>query len=74
MAKGKMPPELLEHFKKKQGDGDEKQQTSEEKQESDKEKRKEAVRKSRTRLEEKSRRSRHDQDEKTGQASTKASR
>ena len=56
-GKGKMPPELLAHFKKKQGDSDDAGSTPEEKKESDKEKRKEAVRKSRIHMEEKSRQS-----------------
>ena len=52
MADKKMPPELLAHFKKKQGDGDE-HGSAEEKKESDKERRKEAVKKARLRIEKK---------------------
>lgn len=48
MAKNKMPPELLAHFKKKQGDGAEKEDSK-----TDKEKRKDALNKAKSRLEEK---------------------
>ena len=55
MAKNKMPPELLEHFKKKaakkKGKGVE---TDENKKESDNSRRKEAVKKARVKMEEKS--------------------
>lgn len=63
-SKKSMPPELLEHFKKKQEgkEGKASDQKSE-----DKDRRKEAVKKARTRMEEKSRRSRDDQKEKTGE-------
>lgn len=61
-----MPPELLAHFKKKQGSNDDSAATPEEQKERDKERRKEAVRKSRTRLEEKSRRPKHDENKETG--------
>lgn len=49
-GKGKMPPELLAHFKKKSG-----QETGEDagKEQSDKERRKEAVKKARVRMEKK---------------------
>ena len=47
MSKNKMPPELLEHFKKKMSKG------SEDKQESDKSKRAEALSKARAKIEEK---------------------
>lgn len=66
MAHGKMPPELLAHFKKKQGDSDE---SSKETKESDKERRKEAVKKARVRLEEKSRRSKRGEEKETGKGS-----
>lgn len=58
-----MPPELLAHFKKKQGDhGD----APENKKEDDKMRRKEAVNKARVRLEEKSRKSGHDKEKEAG--------
>ncbi len=63
MAKNKMPPELLAHFKKKQG---EKGDAPENKKEDDKMRRKEAVNKARIRLEEKSRRSNHDKEKEAG--------
>jgi len=49
-GKGKMPPELLAHFKKKSG-----QETGEDtgKEQTDKERRKEAVKKARVRMEKK---------------------
>jgi len=50
MAKNKMPPELLAHFKKKQG---EKEGSDKESKMSDKEKRKDALSKARKRMEEK---------------------
>jgi len=58
-----MPPELLAHFKKKQGAGDE---SKEEAKESDKDKRKEAVKKARIRLESKNRRRDHGEEKETG--------
>lgn len=51
MAKNKMPPELLEHFKSK----NEKKEDGSEEKKDDKEKRSEALKKARTRLEEKNR-------------------
>jgi hypothetical protein len=51
--KGKMPPQLLAHFKAK--GGEEGKSSVEEKKEGDKEKRKEAVKKARIRMEESSR-------------------
>jgi hypothetical protein len=50
MAKNKMPPELLAHFKKKQG---EKEGSDKESKMSDKEKCKDALSKARKRMEEK---------------------
>lgn len=58
---GKMPPQLVEHFKSKQGGDDDKKD--------DNAKRKEAVNKSRTRLEQSSR-SRRDQQKETGKGSS----
>jgi len=62
-SKKSMPPQLLEHFKKKQEakegkDGDHKPE--------DKERRKDAVKKARIRMEERSREKRDDQKEKAG--------
>jgi hypothetical protein len=51
MASKKMPPELLAHFKKKQGEGEDKKASPEEKKEGDKKKRSEAVKKARIRME-----------------------
>lgn len=48
MAKNKMPPELLAHFKKKQGEGNEKEDNK-----TDKEKRKDALNKAKSRLDKK---------------------
>lgn len=53
VEKGKMPPQLLAHFKAK--GGEEGESSVEEKKEGDKEKRKEAVKKARIRMEESSR-------------------
>jgi hypothetical protein len=54
--KGKMPPQLLAHFKAKaEGKGEQGESSVEEKTEGDKEKRKEAVKKARVRMEESSR-------------------
>tara|TARA_R100001591_G_scaffold101077_1_gene107752 strand:- start:763 stop:945 length:183 start_codon:yes stop_codon:yes gene_type:complete len=55
MAKGKMPPQLLEYFKKKNAkkDGKEEKMTKDDKKNSDKEQRKEAVTKARKRMEKK---------------------
>lgn len=69
--KKSMPPELLEHFKKKQegkkgDDGDHKSE--------DKDRRKEAVKKARIRMEEKSRKNRDDQKEKTNKGRSESSR
>lgn len=61
-----MPPELLEHFKSKSGN---KEETKEESEESNKMKRKEAVKKARIRMEEKSR-GRHDKQEEAGKTSS----
>ena len=56
MAKNKMPPELLEHFKKKAAKKEGKDvETDENKKESDNSRRKEAVKKARVKMEEKSR-------------------
>ena len=55
MAKNKMPPELLEHFKKKAAGKEGKDvETDENKKESDNSRRKEAVKKARVKMEEKS--------------------
>ena len=70
--KNKMPPELLAHFKKKaEGKTSEQAGSTED---SDKAKRKEAVKKARIRMEEKSRRSGPDEDKKAGQERSEASR
>lgn len=61
-----MPPELLAHFKKKQ---EGKNESSSEEKGSDKERRKEAVKKARIRMEEKSRKGRHDKKEEAGKRS-----
>ena len=61
--KGKMPPQLLAHFKAKNG---EKGESSPEAKEGDKEKRKEAVKKARIRMEESSRSKGNDKTQKTG--------
>jgi hypothetical protein len=69
--KGKMPPQLLAHFKSKAEEKGEKGETPvEEKKEGDKEKRKEAVKKARIRMEESSRRSSDDKTQKAGKGST----
>ena len=53
MAKNKMPPELLEHFKKKAAKKEGKDvETDENKKESDNSRRKEAVKKARVKMEE----------------------
>jgi hypothetical protein len=57
MSKNKMPPELLEHFKKKMSKG------SEDKQESDKSKRAEALSKAKTKIEEKNAKSKSERKE-----------
>ena len=62
--KGKMPPQLLAHFKAKGGEKGE--SSSEAKKEGDKEKRKEAVKKARIRMEESSRSKGSDKTQKTG--------
>jgi hypothetical protein len=62
--KGKMPPQLLAHFKAKGGEKEE--SSSEAKKEGDKEKRKEAVKKARIRMEESSRGKSSDKTQKTG--------
>jgi hypothetical protein len=51
MAKNKMPPELLAHFKKKQEGAEDKDSSPEEKKEGDKKRRSEAVKKARIRME-----------------------
>jgi len=64
MAKNKMPPELLEHFKKKAAKKEGKDvETDENKKESDNLRRKEAVKKARVKMEEKSRSNRDKQKE-----------
>jgi len=56
MSKNKMPPQLLEHFKKKAaGKQNEESDSTENKTDSDDSRRKEAVKKARVRMEEKSR-------------------
>jgi len=65
--KGKMPPQLLAHFKAKGGEQGE--SSTEEKKEGDKAKRKEAVNKARIRMEESSRRKGSDKTQKTGKES-----
>jgi hypothetical protein len=62
--KGKMPPQLLAHFKAKAGEKNE--SSVEEKKEGDKVKRKEAVNKARIRMEESSRRKGSDKTQKVG--------
>jgi len=62
--KGKMPPQLLAHFKAKaEGKGE---SSVEENKEGDKEKRKEAVKKARVRMEESSRRKGSDKKQEAG--------
>jgi len=61
--KGKMPPELLAHFKSKAEDNS---GSKEEQEESNKVKRKEAVKKARTRLEAKNRKPSNDQEKEAG--------
>jgi hypothetical protein len=63
MADKKMPPELLAHFKKKQ-EGSDGEQTNDNK--SDKDRRKEAVKKARIRMEEKTRRGGRDKEKEAG--------
>jgi len=64
MAKNKMPPELLEHFKKKAAEKEGKDvETDENKKESDNSRRKEAVKKAGVKMEEKSRSNRDKQKE-----------
>jgi hypothetical protein len=64
MAKNKMPPELLEHFKKKAAEKEGKGvETDENKKESDNSRRKQAVKKARVKMEEKSRSNRDKQKE-----------
>ena len=64
MAKNKMPPELLEHFKKKAAGKEGKDvETDENKKESDNSRRKQAVKKARVKMEEKSRSNRDKQEE-----------
>lgn len=62
-SKKSMPPQLLEHFKKKQ-EGKEEDKSGYKSE--DKDRRKEAVKKARIRMEERSRRNRDDQKEKAG--------
>jgi len=72
--KGKMPPALLAHFKKKaEGTTAESRQSPEEKKEADKERRKEAVKKARVRLEEKSKESGRDKEKEVSERGPKAS-
>jgi hypothetical protein len=61
-GKNKMPPELLAHFKKKGEEG------NDGKNQDDKMRRKEAVKKARVRVEERSKESKRDQKEKAGKA------
>lgn len=69
MSKKSMPPELLAHFKKKQeGKGD-----GENVKENDKARRKEAVKKARVRLEEKSRRPGGDKEKEASKESAEKS-
>jgi hypothetical protein len=68
-GKKSMPPELLAHFKKK----NEESEPGGKVKESDKTRRKEAVKKARVRLEEKSRRPRRDQEKEAGKESHEAS-
>jgi len=69
-----MPPELLAHFKKKAEEkGGEAISSAEEKNESDKTRRKEAVKKARVRIEERSKEASRDKKEATGKGSNKAS-
>lgn len=71
--KGKMPPQLLAHFKAKAEEKGEKDESSaEEQKEGDKEKRKEAVKKARIRMEESSRRKVSDKTQEAGKGSPKA--
>jgi hypothetical protein len=66
-TKGKMPPQLLAHFKAKAEEKGERGESSvEEKKEGDKEKRKEAVKKARIRMEESSRSKGSDKTKKAG--------
>jgi vacuolar-type H+-ATPase subunit H len=70
MASGKMPPALLEHFKKKAGqNGDKDPSRNKEEANSN---RKEALAKARAKIEEKNKRGR-DKKEKAGEAGPKAS-
>jgi hypothetical protein len=62
-GKSKMPPELLAHFKKKGESG------NGEKNQDDKTRRKEAVKKARVRVEERSKEPKRDQKEETGKTS-----
>jgi hypothetical protein len=65
--KGRMPPQLLAHFKAKAGEkGENGESSTEEKKEGDKEKRKEAVKKARIRMEESSRSKGNDKKNKAG--------
>lgn len=64
MAKNKMPPQLLEHFKKKAAEKEGKEtDNTENKKESDNSKRKEALKKARTKMEEKNTKHRDKQKE-----------
>jgi len=65
--KGKMPPQLLAHFKARaEGKGEQSESSVKEKKEGDKEKRKEAVKKARVRMEESSRRKGSDKKQEAG--------
>jgi hypothetical protein len=71
--KGKMPPQLLAHFKAKaEGKSEESESSPDDKKEGDKEKRKEAVKKARIRMEESSRRKGGDKAQKAGKGSNQA--
>ena len=72
--KGKMPPQLLAHFKSRgEGKGEQGESSVGEGKEGDKEKRKEAVKKARIRMEESSRRKGSDKTQKTGKGRPEAS-
>ena len=72
--KGKMPPQLLAHFKTKAaGKGEQGESSPETTKEGDKQKRKEAVKKARIRMEESGRRKGSDKTQKTGKGRPEAS-
>ena len=66
MATHKMPPELLAHFK---GKKEKTESSGADRKQEEKERRKEAVKKARVRLEEKSRRLKRDEEKETGKGS-----